>query len=89
MTEIFGVYHDIFESKTEVLQEQNLWKIHAEISLPAIAEGRDLTRIRKIQFAACRCDFTRSPQSYIYSSTAPFSEYYFHNQDEWGTLIMP
>ncbi len=87
-TEILCVYNDIFKSKTNLTPEQNKWNIFTEVSLPAIAEGRDLSLIGKIQFAVCRCDYTKSTETYSYSSTAPFSKYFFHNQDEWGTLIL-
>lgn len=85
----FGVNKKLFESKTKVFKDKNIWQVFAQVDLRAITDNYRPDTEQKIHFAFCRYNYNRpNPQPQL-SSTAKLTEKNFHNQNEWDTLIIP
>lgn len=86
-TELFAVDFPIFESKTELNKNINKWYGMAHINLKNIVENDHQDKVKRLFYNCCRKNLTKSGESES-SSTAELSEYNYHHQNEWGTILL-
>lgn len=87
--ENYGYNKRLFNSKTEIEKENNIWRVFAEVDLRAITNNYRADKDRQIYFAFCRYNYNRPSNEPQLSSTARLTEKNFHNQNEWDTLVIP
>lgn len=86
-TELFAIEFPIFKSKTELDEDINQWYVLAQIDLKTITENFRQDKVKRLFYNFCRKNLTKSGK-FESSSTAELSEYNFHHQNEWGTILL-
>lgn len=86
-TELFAIESPIFKSKTELDEDINQWYVLAQIDLKTITENFRQDKVKRLFYNFCRKNLTKSGK-FESSSTAELSEYNFHHQNEWGTILL-
>jgi len=82
------VHQPLFDSRTQVLVEQQKWHVVAAIPFASVVEGREGAGRDRWRFSASRYDYTRGRPNPVLSSTSPHSVCSFHRQEDWGTLLL-
>jgi hypothetical protein len=77
----------IFDSDVQIDRAGGRWTMHAAIDLAQLLDSGQPLPAR--WFAAfCRWDVNRNAGRVISSATSPFTQYNYHQQDQWRTLSL-
>jgi hypothetical protein len=77
----------VMHSQTEMLPEQNRWRLLASIPLNEVVEGRTWSKEDVWLVSFCRYDYTRGKEEPVLSSTSIHTKVDFHDQSAWRRLL--
>ena len=76
----------LLRSRTQVLREENLWRVLASVPFSVARAGS--TQAGDVwSFSFSRYDCTRGQDEPVFSASSPHAQPRFHRQQEWGRLI--
>ncbi len=81
------VESSIFQSWTQVAENENRWSVLAAISITQISDGESIQSGAEWLCSFSRYDYTRGQLQPILSSTSQHQELDFHRQQDWRTLV--
>ncbi len=86
-SELQTVDEELFQSRTQIVPQQKMWRVLASIPIASICRKGQVETGDEWIFSFSRYDYTRGQERPVLSSTSPHRRLDFHRQQEWGRLL--